>query len=137
VCPESAFLKALLSHIFLNRYEDIFIDMEAGIEHLGRGTAQSVDKFLIVMEPNHTSINTAKKIKQLAENLKIKEVFAIGNKIRSESDKNFIEKNIKDIKLKGFISVDEELLNSRGKLPENSKFIDDLKEVYNGIRDNG
>ncbi|MDP6685530.1 MAG: carbon monoxide dehydrogenase, partial [Candidatus Omnitrophota bacterium] len=121
----------------LNRYEDIFIDMEAGIEHLGRGTAQSVDKFLIVMEPNHTSINTAKKIKQLAENLKIKEVFAIGNKIRSESDKNFIEKNIKDIKLKGFISVDEELLNSRGKLPENSKFIDDLKEVYNGIRDNG
>ncbi|PIP67725.1 MAG: carbon monoxide dehydrogenase [Candidatus Omnitrophica bacterium CG_4_9_14_0_2_um_filter_42_8] len=132
VCPESAFLKALLSHIFLNRDEVVIVDMEAGIEHLGRGTAQSVEKFLIVVEPNNTSLDTAKKINSLAEGLGIKDVSVIGNKIRSDKDKDFIDKNLKEIKVQGYISLDEELLNSRGILPEDSKFIKNLAEVFNG-----
>jgi len=132
VCPESAFLKALLSHIFLNRDEIVIVDMEAGIEHLGRGTAQSVEKFLIVVEPNNTSLDTAKKINSLAEGLGIKDISAIGNKIRSDKDKDFIDKNLKDIKVLGYISLDEALLNSRGILPEDSEFIKNLAEVFNG-----
>ncbi|MDP2911754.1 MAG: AAA family ATPase [Candidatus Omnitrophota bacterium] len=132
VCPESAFLKALLSHIFLNRDEVVIVDMEAGIEHLGRGTAQSVEKFLIVVEPNNTSLDTAKKIKILAEGLGIKDISVIGNKIRSGKDKDFIDKNLKDIKVQGYISIDEALLNSRGVLPEESEFIKNLAEVFNG-----
>ncbi len=132
VCPESAFLKALLSHIFLNRDEVVVVDMEAGIEHLGRGTAQSVEKFLIVVEPNNTSLDTAKKINFLAEGLGIKDISAIGNKIRSDKDKDFIDKNLKDIKIQGYINLDEALLNSRGILPEDSKFIKNLAEVFNG-----
>jgi len=132
VCPESAFLKALLSHIFLNRDEVVIVDMEAGIEHLGRGTAQSVEKFLIVVEPNNTSLDTAKKINSLAEGLGIKDISVIGNKIRSDKDKDFIDKNLKEIKVQGYISLDEELLNSRGILPEDSKFIKNLAEVFNG-----
>lgn len=133
VCPESAFLKALLSHIFINRDEIVIVDMEAGVEHLGRGTAQSVDKFIIVTEPNYTSIDTAQKIKELAENLKIKEVAAIGNKIRRDEDKTFIQKNIKGIRIEGFLGQDDSLLNSRGALPEHCNFINDLEEVYNAI----
>jgi len=132
VCPESAFLKALLSHIFLNRDEVVVVDMEAGIEHLGRGTAQSVEKFLIVVEPNNTSLDTAKKINSLAEGLGIKDISVIGNKIRSDKDKDFIDKNLKDIKIQGYIGIDEALLNSRGILPEDSEFIKNLAEVFNG-----
>ncbi|MDO8602642.1 MAG: AAA family ATPase [Candidatus Omnitrophota bacterium] len=132
VCPESAFLKALLSHIFLNRDEVVVVDMEAGIEHLGRGTAQSVEKFLIVVEPNNTSLDTARKIKTLAEGLGIKEISVIGNKIRSDKDKDFINKRLKDINVLGFIGMDEALLNSRGILPEDSEFIKNLAEVFNG-----
>ncbi|MDP2921283.1 MAG: AAA family ATPase [Candidatus Omnitrophota bacterium] len=132
VCPESAFLKALLSHIFLNRGEVVVVDMEAGIEHLGRGTAQSVEKFLIVVEPNNTSIDTAKKIDSLAKGLGIKDISVIANKIRSGKDRDFIDKNLKDIKIQGYINLDEALLNSRGVLPEDSEFVKNLAEVFNG-----
>lgn len=129
VCPESAFLKALLSHVFINKDEVVIVDMEAGVEHLGRGTAQAVDKFIIVVEPNWTSLETGAKIKKLADNLKIKETFLIGNKIRSGEDRDFIEKNAGGLKIKGFIGFDEELLNSRGALPENSEFVRGLAKL--------
>ena len=129
VCPESAFLKALLSHIFINRDEIVIVDMEAGVEHLGRGTAQSVDKFIIVLEPNYTSLDTAEKIKKLADNLKIKEIIAIGNKIRSKADRDFMEKNARGIQIKGFLKTDDALLNSRGALPGDSTFIKGLTQA--------
>lgn len=132
VCPESAFLKALLSHIFLNRDEVVVVDMEAGIEHLGRGTAQSVEKFFIVVEPNNTSLDTARRIKELAGNLGIKEISVIGNKIRSKIDKDFIDKNLEGIRIQGYIGLDESLLNSRGVLPKNSEFIKNLSEALDG-----
>ena len=129
VCPESAFLKALLSHIFINKDEVVIVDMEAGVEHLGRGTAQAVDKFIIVVEPNFTSLDTSAKIKKLADNLKIKEVLLVGNKVRSGEDRAFIEKNARGLKIKGFIGFDEALLDSRGALPEDSDFISDLEKL--------
>lgn len=132
VCPESAFLKALLSHIFLNRGEVVIVDMEAGIEHLGRGTAQSVEKFLIVVEPNRTSVNTAENIKQLAKGLGVKDILAIGNKIRSKEDRDFIKKNLNGISIQGYIDFDELLLGSRGLMLENSKFMKQLEEAFNG-----
>src|SRR3989338_3415134 len=130
VCPESAFLKALLSHIFLNRDEVVVVDMEAGVEHLGRGTAQSVEKFLIVVEPNSTSLDTARRIKELAGNLGIKEISVIGNKIRSKEDKGFIKKNLTGIRVQGYIGFDESLLNSRGVLPEDSEFAEELSKMF-------
>jgi len=136
VCPESAFLKALLSHIFLNRDDVVVVDMEAGVEHLGRGTAQAVEKFIIVVEPSKTSIDTAKKIKSLAENLKIKEVSLVANKIRSDEDKIFIKENTKGLNVDAFIAADEKVLNSRGILPEDSRFIKELEEVVD-VKANG
>ncbi len=135
VCPESAFLKALLSHVFINRDETVIVDMEAGVEHLGRGTAQSMDRFIIVVEPNQSSLDTAEKINRLASNLKIKDVIAIGNKVRTEEDRRFMEKEIKGMYIKGFITLDETVLNSRDKLPQDSKFIKDLERIYNVIED--
>jgi len=129
VCPESTFLKALLSHVFLNRDEVVLVDMEAGIEHLGRGTAQTVDRFIIIVEPNRTSLDTAVRIKELAGNLGVKAISVIANKIRNTEDKDFVQKNIKDLKIEGFIGLDQGLLDSRGTLPEGSQFIKELGEV--------
>ncbi|MFH1478396.1 MAG: AAA family ATPase [Candidatus Omnitrophota bacterium] len=134
VCPESAFLKTLLSHIFINRDEVVIVDMEAGIEHLGRGTAQAVDKFIIVIEPNLTSIDTAFKIIELASNLKIKDIVIVANKIKGEDDKDFIRKNIKDLSVNCFINMDNNILKSRGKIHEGSVFVKELEEVFDVIK---
>ena len=66
ICPESTLLRVLITHIVLVRDEIVVMDMEAGIEHLGRATASAVDKLIVVVEPGRRSIDTAGHIKQLA-----------------------------------------------------------------------
>lgn len=94
-CPENTFIKALLTHLLLKEDEVLILDMPAGIEHLGRGTAQLVDYLFIVVEPTILSITTAKKIKKLATDLKIRNIIIVGNKIEDEDDKEFIKNNLK------------------------------------------
>jgi len=93
-CPASALLKALLMHLLIARDEVVILDMEAGVEHLGRGTAVAVDAFIIVVEPSRQSIETGRKISQLAKDINIKRIFVVGNKIRSEIECDFIKKNV-------------------------------------------
>ena len=85
-CPENAFVKQLISHLLIQRDEVVIIDMEAGIEHLGRGTAQFVDQLLVIVEPTNSSIDTYKRIVKLAGDLNIKRVAIIANKIQDNSD---------------------------------------------------
>ncbi len=78
-CPESAFLRAVLRHAIL-KSEFLFLDMDAGIEHLGRGTAKGVDAMITVIEPNLKSVETAKKIESLAKDIGIDDVYFVVNK---------------------------------------------------------
>jgi CO dehydrogenase maturation factor len=94
VCPASALLKALLMHLFIARDEVVILDMEAGVEHLGRGTAIAVDAFIIVVEPSRQSLETGRRIAQLAKDIKIKRIFVVGNKVRSEIECDFIKKDV-------------------------------------------
>jgi len=110
MCPESTFLKNLLGHLILKRDEHLVMDMEAGVEHLGRATAKSCDFVLTVVEPSVNSIGTAKKIKQFAKDLGIKKIYAVGNKTRTAKDKEFINKELGDIKLIETIDFDEGFL---------------------------
>ena len=105
-CPEGALLQALISHLLLQRDEVVILDMEAGIEHLSRGTARAVDKLIIVVEPGRRSLETAQKIKTLAQDLGLKNLAAVGNKIRSEVDREFIESSLPGIEVLGFIDYD-------------------------------
>ena len=105
-CPEGALLQALVSHLLLQRDEVVILDMEAGIEHLSRGTIKAVDKLIIVVEPGRRSLETASTIKNLAQDLGLKNIAAVGNKIRSEADKQFIKSNLPDIEIIGFINYD-------------------------------
>jgi len=108
-CPENAFLKTLLSHLIINREEWVLLDMEAGIEHLGRGTALGVDEMLVVVEASRTSMETAHRIQKLAGDIGIKKIRVIGNKIQSEAEKEYLREALEGFDVIGFIEYDEEI----------------------------
>jgi CO dehydrogenase maturation factor len=108
-CPENAFLKSLLGHMMIARKEWVILDMEAGIEHLGRGTALGVDTMLVVVEPNRTSAETAHRIQKLAADIGIKQVRVVGNKVRSPSDEELIRKACEGLEILGFLPLSEKI----------------------------
>jgi CO dehydrogenase maturation factor len=112
ICPESAMLRALIMHVVLARNEVVVMDMEAGIEHLGRATAGSVDKLLVVVEPGRRSIDTAEHIKSLASQIGLTRIAVIGNKVRGKSDEDFLKKHLKGFDFLGFIPYDEQLIEA-------------------------
>ncbi|MFH2067584.1 MAG: carbon monoxide dehydrogenase accessory protein CooC [Pseudomonadota bacterium] len=112
ICPESTLLKALVTHIVLARDEMVVMDMEAGIEHLGRGTAQAVDKLIVVVEPGRRSIDTAGHIRKLASEIHLNRIVIVGNKIRSPEDEAFLKTNLPDFEFLGFLPHDDLLIEA-------------------------
>jgi CO dehydrogenase maturation factor len=84
MCPASAFLRALLRHLMLKEKSAVILDMEAGIEHLGRGTTRGMDLMIVVVEPGARSLETAERIKKLSSEIGIKHLAAVINKGGSE-----------------------------------------------------
>lgn len=105
VCPESVMLKALVTHLLLRKDEVLIMDMEAGIEHLGRATAGAVDAFIVVVEPGQRSLQTARTVASLARDIGIQRVFVVGNKIRHDADRQFIQDNLPDMTILGFLPM--------------------------------
>lgn len=108
-CPENTFLKTLLAHLLINRKDWVILDMEAGIEHLGRGTASGVDLIIVVVEPNLSSLQTLQRIRKLGEDLKIKNIQVIANKIKNEDERNFLKKELHGYDVLGYIDHTEEM----------------------------
>jgi len=106
-CPENVLIRTLLSEIILNRQEVVIVDMEAGIEHLGRATSRAVDKMLITVEPGARSISTAKAIMKLAQDIGIGSFGIIGNKILDEKQKDWILSQFPPEQILGTISYHE------------------------------
>ena len=109
MCPSAALLKNLINYLTLESDEAFVMDMDAGIENLGRGTIQGMDLLLAVVEPGSRSLDTIERIKQLGQDIGVERVFAVGNKVMNENDKNFITELVesKDIPLIGMIPFDE------------------------------
>lgn len=103
-CPENVLLRRLISHLIIRRDDVVILDMEAGIEHLTRGTAGSVDAFIVVVEPGQRSLQTARQIERLAQGLGVKQVFVVGNKVQRGTDRDFIAKNLPGMTVLGFMS---------------------------------
>ncbi len=114
-CPESALLKTLIHHILVRRKEVVIVDMEAGLEHLSRGSTRWVDAFLVVVEPGQRSISTAWQIRQMAIDLGIRRIFAVGNKVASEEDRKIIEEGIKGIEMLGHIPFLQSIIEADKK----------------------
>ncbi|MDD1743694.1 MAG: AAA family ATPase [Methanomassiliicoccales archaeon] len=93
-CPESTLLKRVMDHLLLEENEVVIMDMEAGLEHLGRGTARSVDVMLIVVEPGTRSLDTAENIQRMAKELGILRIYAVANKVSSDEERKKIKKRL-------------------------------------------
>lgn len=142
-CPENALIRTLVSHIILDRGEVVIMDMEAGVEHLTRGTAKAVNLMLIVVEPGQRSLELAETIKRLTSNLGIRSIYLVANKVRSGKEEEFIVKATKamNIELLGVVHFDEaaSLADREGKaivdLTPGSTIIKEIRELESKINE--
>ena len=136
-CPESALLQTLMSHLLLARNEVVIMDMEAGIEHLGRGTARAVDKLIIVVEPGRRSIETATSIRGLASEIGLESLAVVGNKVRNESDREFLISNLPGFDFLGFIPYDQAVIEADhanlSPLESSEQIRDAVSEIYSKL----
>jgi CO dehydrogenase maturation factor len=119
ICPESVMLKALMTNIVLFRDEVVVMDMEAGIEHLGRATTRGVDRLIVVVEPGRRSIETAQHVRDLAKDLGLTKVAVVANKVRGPEDEEFLKTNLPDLPILGFLPYDPKVIEAdlTGKPP--------------------
>jgi CO dehydrogenase maturation factor len=136
-CPEHVLLRRLISHLILRRDEVVILDMEAGIEHLTRGTASGVNAFIVVVEPGQRSLQTARHVESLAKGLGIKNVFVVGNKIKRDTDKEFITGHLADMTVLGFMSYNDETVKADldGKSPFDASptAVEEAKKIKDAI----
>jgi CO dehydrogenase maturation factor len=109
-CPENVLLKSLVQDLVLHRDEVLFMDMEPGIEHIGRATARGVTSFIIVLEPGQRSMESFKRIAAMSADIGIKNLLVVGNKVRSEADAELIRRAVEGTGIIGFIPYSEAIL---------------------------
>ena len=112
VCPENTMVKALVTHLLLREQETVLLDMVAGLEHLGRGTASSVDAMFVVVEPGQRSVGVAADIARLGEDLGIPAIWVVANKIRAEEDLTFIQARLDGLPLAGWLPRDDRVVEA-------------------------
>ncbi|OPY68264.1 MAG: Septum site-determining protein MinD [Syntrophorhabdus sp. PtaU1.Bin050] len=111
-CPENVMLKSLLSYVFIERDEYVIVDMEAGLEHLGRGTTEYVDALIVVVEPGQRSFHTARQVKKLSDDLGIKNLYIVGNKVMNEGDERLMRENLKEFSFLGVMAYNESIMEA-------------------------
>lgn len=133
VCPEHVMLKALISSLVFRKDDVVVMDMEAGLEHLGRGTASMMDRFIVVIEPGARSIQTYEKVKKLAADLGITKVDVVANKIRDAEDEAFIRRSIPPEALLGFMHYNPEVIDAdrRGLSPYDvsPRMVEEIRQI--------
>lgn len=137
VCPEHVMLKCVISSLILGIDDVVIMDMEAGLEHLGRGTAGCMDHFIVVIEPGARSIQTYKNVKKLAGELGVKDVRVVANKVRDEEDERFIKEHIPAEDLLGFIHYNKQVIDAdrKGISPYDVSpaAVDEIRKIKNVI----
>ncbi len=133
VCPEHVMLKAVLSSLTYRKNDVVIMDMEAGLEHLGRGTAANMDQFVVVIEPGARSVQTYRNVKRLANDLGIKRVRVVANKVRDARDEAFIRDSIPQEDLLGIVHYNLEIMDAdrSGKSPYDysPKAIEEIRRI--------
>jgi CO dehydrogenase maturation factor len=112
ICPESALLKTLFTHLLFREQDVLLLDMYAGVEHLGRATIDFVDMMLIVAEPTRRSLGTAAQIKALANDIGLKRLWLVGNKVRNNEEREFLQNSSPEISLLGFLPSDPSVIEA-------------------------
>lgn len=137
VCPEHVMLKRIINHLMLRSNDVVILDMEAGLEHLGRGTTSGMDAFVVVIEPGARSVQTYRNVKRLADDLGVKQVKVVANKVRSEDDEEFVRSKIPAEDLLGFIHYNSEVIDAdrQGQSPYDfsRRLIDEIRSIKDKI----
>jgi CO dehydrogenase maturation factor len=118
VCPESVLLKNLVQHLLLYDDDALVLDMEAGVEHLGRATAKAVNLMLVVVEPGARSIQAAKLVRKLAAEIGIDQLAVVANKVRGPEDQQAIAGALEGFEILGYLPYDPKFVEAdlAGKL---------------------
>ena len=136
-CPENALLKSLLMNLVLQRDDTVILDMEAGFEHLTRGTSQAFDAIIIVVEPSLQSVLTASRIQSLAEKIGILNVFYVGNMVRDAEDRAFIERELEASTVIGFVAYSDEIRTAvrlgRAPYDVSPQLAADVAAIWDGV----
>ena len=136
-CPESAFLKALLTHTILQRQEVVLVDLAAGVEFMGRASVQGIDAIVVVVEPGSRSIETANNIAKMARELGIGCVAAIANKITETAQTDVIESQLDDAVLLGTLtysrSLQEADLRRAPVFGADTELVEQLREAKDAL----
>ncbi len=143
ICPESSLVKSLIRHLILQRTEVVVMDMDAGVEHLGRGTTAYMDALIVVVEPGRRSIQTAESVRALAKDLGIDKCYVVGSKTKSQADRQFITDNLPDFEVLGFIDYSEAVIQADLKgasvydtAPDAVAAVRRIKEKLENVRSN-
>ena len=133
VCPEHVMLKSILSSLTYRKGDVVIMDMEAGLEHLGRGTAMNMDQFIVVIEPGARSVQTYHNVKRLASDLGVKRVRVVANKVRDQRDEEFVKNSIPAEDLLGIIHYNTEVIDAdrNGESPYDysPKAIEEIRKI--------
>ena len=137
VCPEHVMLKAILANLVFRKDDVVIMDMEAGLEHLARGTASLMDQFIVVIEPGARSIQTYEKVKQLARDIGVTRVRVVANKVRDEDDEAYLRSRIPEEDLLGMIHYNAEVIDAdrRGISPYDvsAKAVEEIRAIKDRI----
>ncbi len=135
MCAPNAVIRALLRHLIVDRNEAVVLDFEAGVEHIGRGTARQVDALLIVADSNLKSLEIAKHIHDLAANAGMQNLYLVGNRIMNETQEEavtrFAEKN--GLSILTFIPFDAKVIeaDTLGETPLKNEEISAVRAIDN------
>jgi len=138
-CAENALLRSLLSYVIVERDEYVIVDLEAGLEHLGRGTTEYIDALIVVVEPGRRSFQTAHQVRRLADDIGIKKVYVVGNKIADGQDETLVRENLEGLPLLGFLSLNDRIIEAdkRGVSPYDlsEKVREEVTAVLDSLED--
>ena len=130
-------LKAILANLVFRKDDVVIMDMEAGLEHLARGTASLMDQFIVVIEPGARSIQTYEKVKQLARDIGVTRVRVVANKVRDEDDEAYLRSRIPEEDLLGMIHYNAEVIDAdrRGISPYDvsAKAVEEIRAIKDRI----
>jgi CO dehydrogenase maturation factor len=136
-CPMGVLSREFLKKLDLAEDELAIVDMEAGVEHFGRGVDTSIDSILIVVEPPLESVNVGQKIYDLASGIGIKNVWAVMNKVPSGEIAARLKAELekRQIKVVGCIYHDADIFSSSldGRIPAKGVAVQEIKEVMQSI----
>ncbi len=108
-CPQSVLLRRVIEFLALERDQALLVDLEAGLEHLGRRSAHAADALLVVLDPSRASLETAGRIRRLAGEIGIAEVLGVANRVRGSTDEAFMTEHLDGLELIGTIPYSEVL----------------------------